>query len=236
MISCTAMMSKPNSSSFSRKVTSCVPSAPALAAGFTVSVAIAVPLAPGVAGPWSLRTLCFFMVLSVLEFVGLGCDFLNRLQDLLGRFQSLFGGGRGLGAGAIHFFGGGCNLLAGFGRLLQSIHRYVRSLRNDIDAKLNFLDVLGHTLQVRGRDLGSLGLFFGLDAGAFNVGDNFRDLALDALYQVLDSVGILAALVGERADVPGHNREAPSKLTSSRRFYVAVDRQHARLHRHHHDG
>ena len=80
-------------------------------------------------------------------------------------------------------------------RLLQSVHRYVRSLRDDIDAKLNFLDVLGHALQVRGRDLGALGLFFGLDASAFNVGDDFRDLALNALYQVLDPVGVFACLL-----------------------------------------
>jgi hypothetical protein len=81
-----------------------------------------------------------------------------------------------------------------------------------------------HLLQVPAADLGAFGLGFGNSAGLLNIASHFDDLTLNALHQFLDFVGVVAALVGQRADVSRHYREAPSIFAGAGRFHVAIDR------------
>jgi hypothetical protein len=56
-----------------------------------------------------------------LVFVGLRCDFLDRLRNLLCGLPSLFCGGGGFGAGAIPLSGNGCVALEACGKEFQAL-------------------------------------------------------------------------------------------------------------------
>ena len=138
-------------------------------------------------------------------------------------------------AGARGFFGGAGDLLAGFAGLLQGRQRLRRALGNFLDAADDEFAILGDQFQVGGRCFGLLHFLARLVPGQLDIVGDFRDLRLDVLHQVLDPVGVFAALVGQRANVAGHHGEASAIFPGARSFHVAVDCQHLRLHRDHHD-
>src|SRR5580704_3428635 len=137
MISCTDMMSKPNSSSFNRNVTSWLSSfTPADSCRVSFSITKS-PLT---------RTLYW---LPVLQFIGLRRDVLDGLGDLLGSLQSLLGGPGRLGGGARSLLGCGCDLLTGLAGLFESGGDLAGSFRDFPNVLHDHIAIFRHPIEVR---------------------------------------------------------------------------------------